>query len=130
MPAYRKLLAVSVLSVAATLGAVTGYAQTADGSDYHPLNLNSPANPDVQAGAVQAARPSGTESVGQSTGAPQMNSQMSSDEVYRGAVEAAHASGTESIGQSTALPMVRSGQSGSNDRNVQNGRVKQNGEGG
>jgi hypothetical protein len=128
----RKLLAVSALSLVATFGAMSSFAQSSNGADYRPMQLNSPANPDVQAGAMQAARPSGTEAIGQSTGAPQMNSKMSSDEVYKGAVEASHASGTEAIGQSTALPMMRSGSQNNTttNKNVQNGTSNQNGRGG
>ena len=80
-------------------------AETTDGSDFHPLQMNSPVSADVQADAVAAAHASGTEAIGQSTGAPALVSPMSSDEVYKGAVAASHASGTEAIGQSTAMPM-------------------------
>jgi len=47
----------------------------------------------------------GTEAIGQSTGAPMMQSSASNTEVYNGALAAAHAEGTEAIGQSTAMPM-------------------------
>jgi hypothetical protein len=79
-----------------------------DGSDYHPLQMNSPENPDVQAGAIAAARPTGTESIGQSTSAPAMNSTIPVSDVQAGAYAASHATGTESIGQSTSLPLVQS----------------------
>jgi hypothetical protein len=79
-----------------------------DGSDYHPLMMNSPDNADVQAGAIAAAHPAGTESIGQSTSAPAMESKVSNSEVYAGALAASHASETELPGQSTA-PMPRSG---------------------
>lgn len=127
----RKLLMVSALSMAATFGAMSSFAQSSNGADYRPMQLNSPSNPDVQAGAMQAARPTGTEAIGQSTGAPSMSSPMSRAEVYKGAVEASHASGTEAIGQSTALPAMRSGgQNDTGSRNVQNGTSSQNGRGG
>ena len=87
-------------------------AETTDGSDFHPLQMNSPASAEVQAGAVAAAHASGTEAIGQSTGAPAMVSPMASDEVYKGAVAASHASGTEAIGQSTAMPMPVSASGG------------------
>lgn len=127
----KKFLVVSALSMAATFGAASGFAQNSSGADYHPLTMTSPSNPDVQAGAMQAARPTGTEATGQSTGAPAMNSQMSSDDVYKGAVAASHANGTEAIGQSTGMPMVRSGgQSGTPNTNVQSGTDNQKGRGG
>jgi len=116
----RKCLVVSALSVAATFGAASGFAQNSSGADYHPLTMTSSVNPDVRVGAMQAARPTGSEAIGQSTGAPAMNSQTPSDEVYKGAVAASHASGTEAIGQSTGMPMVGSGQS----------KASQNGQGG
>lgn len=122
----RNFLAIGVLAAAAMLGASSGFAQNSSGADYHPLNMNSPTNPDVQAGAMQAARPTGTEAIGQSTGAPQMNSKISEEEVRKGAIAASHASGTEAIGQSTGMPMVRSGQSAS----YQNGKNNRNGQGG
>jgi len=121
----RKLLGVGALAMAATFGTMSSFAQTSSGADYRPMQLNSPSNPDVQAGAMQAARPTGTEAIGQSTGAPSMSSPMSRAEVYKGAVEASHASGTEAIGQSTALPMMRSG--GQNGTSSQNGRGGQGG---
>jgi hypothetical protein len=62
----------------------------------------------VQAGAIAAARPSGTESIGQSTSAPAMNSTIPVSDVQAGAYAASHATGTESIGQSTSLPLVQS----------------------
>lgn len=70
--------------------------------------MNSPANAEVDAGAIAAAHPSGTESIGQSTAAPLPSSTMSSAEVYAGAVAASHAAGTELPGQTTS-PMPPSG---------------------
>ncbi|NVM88991.1 hypothetical protein FHT32_002646 [Variovorax sp. SG517] len=103
-----KLLAVGSFAALAAMGAVTASAETTDGSDFHPLQLNSPENPDVKAGAMAAARPSGTESIGQSTSAPAMNSTTPVSDIQAGAYAASHASGTESIGQSTSLPLVKS----------------------
>ena len=70
--------------------------------------MNSPENPEVQAGAVAAAHPSGTESIGQSTSAPAMDSTTPVSDIQAGAYAASHPSGTESIGQSTSLPLVKS----------------------
>ncbi|KLN53413.1 hypothetical protein [Variovorax paradoxus] len=103
-----KLLALGSVAAFAALGAVNASAETTDGSDYHPLQMNSPENPDVQAGAMAAARPSGTESIGQSTSAPAMNSMIAVSDVQAGAYAASHPTGTESIGQSTSLPLVQS----------------------
>ncbi|RQO36947.1 hypothetical protein DBV14_32295 [Variovorax sp. KBW07] len=104
-----KLLAVGSFAAFAVLGAVNASAETTDGSDFHPLQMNSPENPEVQAGAMAAARPSGTEAIGQSTAAPAMNSMTPVSDIQAGAYAASHPTGTEAIGQSTALPMVKSG---------------------
>ena len=104
-----KLLAVGSFAALAAMGAVTASAETTDGSDFHPLQMNSPENPEVQSGAMAAARPSGTEAVGQSTSAPAMNSTLPVADVQAGAYAASHATGTEPIGKSTSLPMVKSG---------------------
>ena len=103
-----KLLALGSFAACAALGAVNASAEMTDGSDYHPLQMNSPENPDVQAGAMAAARPTDTESIGQSTSAPAMNSTTPVSDVQAGAYAASHATGTESIGQSTSLPLVQS----------------------
>ena len=103
-----KLLAIGSFAALAALGTVNASAETTDGSDFHPLQMNSAENPEVQAGAMAAARPSGTESIGQSTSAPAMNSTIPVSDVEAGAYAASHASGTESIGQSTSLPLVQS----------------------
>jgi len=104
-----KLLAVGSFAAIAALGTVAASAETTDGSDFHPLQMNSPTNPDVQAGAMAAARPAGTEPVGQSTSAPAMNSTLPVSDIQAGAYAASHPTGTEPIGQSTSLPMVKSG---------------------
>lgn len=109
MHASKRLIALATAAALASFGA--GFAQAqekTDGSDYHPLQLNSPDNAEVNAGAIAAAHPSGTESIGQSTAAPSLSSTMSSDEVYAGAVAASHAAGTELPGQTTS-PMPPSG---------------------
>jgi hypothetical protein len=102
-------LAGGILAVVAALGPVAAHAQQSDGSDYHPLQMNSPSNPEVGAGAMAAARPTGTEAVGQSTGAPMLASPLTREEVRRGAVAAAHATGTEVVGQSTGMAAVTGG---------------------
>ena len=106
MHASTRLLAAAAVAALASFGA---HAQEkTDGSDYHPLMMNSPDSPEVQAGAMAAARPAGTEVEGQSTAAPAMASRVSDAEVYAGAVAASHPPGTELPGQSTA-PMPPSG---------------------
>lgn len=104
-----KLLAVASFAAFAALGTVNASAETTDGSDFHPLQLNSPENPDVQAGAMAAARPTGTEPIGQSTSAPAVNAMTPVSDIQAGAYAASHPTGTEPIGQSTSLPMVKSG---------------------
>lgn len=109
MQAFTRLFAAVAVSALASFGASLAQAQEqTDGSDYHPLMMNSPPSADVQAGAVAAAHSAGTEVEGQSTGAPQMGSTASDAEVHAGAVAAAHAAGTELPGQSTA-PVAPSG---------------------
>ncbi|MBJ2159408.1 hypothetical protein [Variovorax sp. IB41] len=103
-----KLLAIGSFAALAALGTVNASAETTDGSDFHPLQMNSAEKPEVQAGAIAAAHPSGTESIGQSTSAPAMLSKISDTEVQAGAYAASHPTGTESIGQSTSLPLVKS----------------------
>lgn len=104
-----KLLAVGSFAALAALGAVNASAETMDGSDFHPLQMNSPERADVQAGAMAAARPTGTEPVGQSTSAPALSSTLPVSDIQAGAYAASHPTGTEPIGQSTSLPMVKSG---------------------
>ncbi|VTU22081.1 MULTISPECIES: hypothetical protein [unclassified Variovorax] len=91
-----KALAFGGCVALAAFGSITASAQSSSYSD------------EVYKGAVSAAHPSGTEAIGQSTGAPMMNSTISSDEVSQGAAAAAHPAGTEAIGQSTAAPMATS----------------------
>ncbi len=104
-----KLLAIGSFAAFAALGSVNALAEKTDGSDYHPLQMNSPDSAEIQAGAVAAAHPSGTEPVGQSTSPAAMNSTISVSDIQAGAYAASHPTGTEPIGQSTSLPMVKSG---------------------
>ncbi|RZL93067.1 MAG: hypothetical protein EOP82_08435 [Variovorax sp.] len=108
MRCSTRLFAVAAAAMLASMGAIAQTQETTDGSDYHPLMMNSPERPDVQAGAVAASHPAATELEGQSTAAPSPASNVSSAEVQAGAVAAAHASGTELWGQSTS-PMPPSG---------------------
>ncbi len=108
MNALIKGAAIGMFAVIGTLGALSANAQT-DGSDYHPLQMNTGPLPDVDAGAVAAAHPTGTEAIGQSTGAPMMNSQLTREEVRRGAIKAAHTLSTEAIGRSTGMAGITSG---------------------
>jgi len=103
-----KLLALGSFAALAALGSVTASAEKMDGSDYHPLQMNSPESAQVQAGAMAAAHPSGTESIGQSTSPPTLSSTVPVADIQAGAMAAAHPSGTESIGQSTSAPLVKS----------------------
>ncbi|MDM0076227.1 hypothetical protein QTH90_17600 [Variovorax sp. J2P1-59] len=88
---------------------MTASAQS-DGSDYRPMQTTGSVSSDeVSAGAMAAARPTGTESIGQSTAAPMVSSQLTREEVRRGAIEASHPMNTESIGQSTGMAGITSG---------------------
>jgi hypothetical protein len=109
MKSLMKSLAIGSFAAIAGLGAIAANAQT-DGSDYHPLQLNSPPSAEVDAGAVAATHPASTEAIGQSTGAPMMTSQLTREEVRRGAIEAAHPLNTEAIGQSTGMAGITAGQ--------------------
>ena len=103
MHASTRWMALAAVAALASFGAAFAQAQEiTDGSDYHPLMMNSPPSAEVQAGAVAAAHPAGTEGEGQSTAAPAMSSKVSETEVYAGALAASHASGTELPGQSTS----------------------------
>ena len=109
MHVWIKGLAVGLVGAVASLGALTANAQS-DGADYHPLQMNSAAKPEVDAGAVAASHASGTEPIGQSTSAPLVNSQgISREAVYREAVAAAHGKDTEAIGQSTGMAGITGG---------------------
>jgi hypothetical protein len=113
MHASSKALALGTFAALAAFASFTVSAQTqpqSDGSDYRPMQTsNTSPLPDVSAGAMSAARPTGTESVGQSTSAPLSSGQLSRDEVYKGAVEASHPLQTEAIGQSTGMAGITGG---------------------
>jgi len=114
MHASVKVLAVGIFATLAALASMTASAQQttqgSDGSDYRPMQSNSTApRPEVSQGAMDAARPTGTEPVGQSTSAPMGNSRLTREEVYKGAVEASHPMQTEALGQSTGMAGITSG---------------------
>jgi hypothetical protein len=110
MHASVKVLALGTFATLAAFASMTASAQQSDGSDYRPMQTNnSEPKPDVAAGAMAAARPTGTEAEGQSTAAPMGNSQLTREEVYKGAVEAAHPMATEAIGQSTGMAGITAG---------------------
>jgi hypothetical protein len=96
MHASFKVLALGACVALGAFGSLDASAQSSSYSDQ------------VYQGAVSASHPSGTESIGQSTSPPAMNSTISNDVVYQGAMGAARPMGTESIGQSTASPMPTS----------------------
>jgi hypothetical protein len=96
MHASLKVLAFGGCVAIAAFGSLNASAQSSSYSDQ------------IYQGAVSAAHPTGTEAIGQSTGAPMMNSTISDEEVYKGAAGAAHPMGTEAIGQSTGAPMTTS----------------------
>ena len=109
MHASLKVLALGTFATLAAFASFSASAQS-DGSDYRPMQTsNTAAMPEVAAGAMAAARPTGTESVGQSTSAPLPAGQLSRAEVYRGAVEASHPMQTEAIGQSTGMAGITGG---------------------
>jgi len=118
MHASLKALALGTCATLAAFASISVSAQTqtqtqtqtqSDGSDYRPMQTSNTAPmPEVAAGATAAARPTGTESVGQSTSAP-LPGQLTRAEVYKGAVEASHPMQTESIGQSTGMAGITGG---------------------
>ena len=113
MHASSKALALGTFAALAAFASFTVSAQTqpqSDGSDYRPMQTgNTTSMPEVSAGAMSAARPTGTESIGQSTSAPMSSGQLTRAEVYKGAVEASHPLQTESIGQSTGMAGITGG---------------------
>ena len=117
MQASTRLLALGTFAAITAFGSAAASAQTAkwDGGGSEAIGQSTSmsiegttSSDEVNKGAMAAARPTGTEALGQSTSLPMPNGSISSDEVYKGAVLAAHPSGTEAPGQSTSLPM-RSG---------------------
>jgi hypothetical protein len=113
MHASVKMLALGTFATLAAFASVTVSAQStqqSDGSDYRPMQMNnSVPKPEVAAGAMQAARPTDTEAVGESTAAPMVSSRLTREEVYKGAVEASHPMQTESLGQSTGMAGITAG---------------------
>jgi hypothetical protein len=109
MKTLTRTMATCGIGAMLALGVVGANAQNAqaNGSDYHPLQLNSPDNPAVDKGAVQAAHSTGTEAIGQSTSPPPMQSRLTRAEVRQGAIQANHAMTGEPTGQSTAMAMVK-----------------------
>ena len=109
MHASLKVLAVGTFATLAAFASMTASAQS-DGSDYRPMQTTGTASSaEVSAGAMAAARPTGTESVGQSTSAPMVQSTVSREEVRKGAIAAAHGQDTEVLGQSTGMAGVTGG---------------------
>ena len=111
-------VAAGALAGLAALGTVGAWAQqTSDGGDYRPLTLNSPDRPEVQRGAVEAARAhggAGSEGTGSSTAPAPTSAMTNSDEIQQGAVSAARAhggAGAEAPGSSTA-PLSTGGSGG------------------
>jgi len=96
------------LAVFSTAGAWA--QQTSDGGDYRPMQLNSPERPEVQRGAVEAARNyggAGSEGTGSSTAPAPTSAATSSEAADRGAMAAARAHGgigSEAPGSTTAAP--------------------------
>ncbi len=117
MRTSRQLISIALLGGLAVVGSAGAQTQqTSDGSDYRPLQLNSPERPEVQRGAIEAARShggAGSESTGGSTApAPTNAAATNSDEVRQGAMNAARShggAGSESTGSSTAPRPTRSG---------------------
>jgi len=95
-----KLLATSGIAAFLAIGSVTANAQ-ADGSNYHPLQLNSPDNPAVDADARAAAHNASSEPIGQATSGPARTSKLTRAEVRDEAIRANHTIKGEPLGQST-----------------------------
>ncbi|MBS0455222.1 MAG: hypothetical protein JSS14_28320 [Proteobacteria bacterium] len=111
-----RLAAIGLLGSFAALGGVSALAQqNSDGGDYRPLTMNSPEKPEVQQGALAAARAhggAGSEGTGSSTVAAPTNPNTSSSDADQGAMAAARAhggAGSEGIGSSTAPMPTKSG---------------------
>ncbi|MBS0339561.1 MAG: hypothetical protein JSS56_03480 [Proteobacteria bacterium] len=111
-----RLAAIGVLGSFAALGSVSALAQqNSDGGDYRPLSINSPEKPEVQQGALAAARAhggAGSEGTGTSTVAAPTNPNTSNSDANQGAMAAARAhggAGSEGVGSSTAPAPTKSG---------------------
>ncbi|MGR4870538.1 hypothetical protein ACIPRI_16960 [Variovorax sp. LARHSF232] len=119
MRTSRQLISMALLgglAVVGSAGAQTQQQQTSDGSDYRPMQLNSPERPEVKRAAIEAARShggAGSESTGGSTAPAPTSAATNSDEVRQGAMNAARShggAGSESTGSSTApRPPARPG---------------------
>jgi len=112
----HQLIAITVFGSLAALGSTVAQAQqNSDGGDYRPLTLNSPDKPEVQQGALAAARAhggAGSEGTGSSTAPTPTNASSSSSDADQGALAAARShggAGSEGTGSSTAAPMPKSG---------------------
>jgi hypothetical protein len=116
MRTTRFILALGALASFAALGGASAWAQqTSDGGDYRPMQLNSPERPEVQRGAVDAARGhngAGAEGAGSSTAPTMSTANVNQDEINQGAMAAARThggAGTEAPGSSMAPVPTRSG---------------------
>ena len=109
MQSFTKTLALCSLATLAAFASMTASAQS-DGADYRPHQtaITAPI-PEVNAGAMAAARPTESEAIGQSTAAPMPASPLTREEVYKGAVEAAHPMSSEALGQSTGMAGITAG---------------------
>lgn len=113
MRTSHKLIAIGVLGSLASFGAFA--QQNSDGGDYRPLTLNSPDKPEVQQGALAAARAhggAGSEGTGSTTAPAPTNPNTSSSDADQGAMAAARThggAGSEGTGSSTSMAMPKSG---------------------
>ena len=112
----HRLIAISVLGGLVAIGSTGVFAQqNSDGGDYRPLTLNSPEKPEVQQGAIAAAKAhggAGSEGAGSTTVAAPTDPNSSTSAADQGAMAAARAhggAGSEGIGSSTAPAMTGSG---------------------
>jgi len=115
MRASHKLLAIGLFGGLATFGTAGAFAQqTSDGGDFRPLTLNSPEKPEVQQGALAAARAhggAGSEGVGSTTVAAPTNPNSSTSDADQGAMAAARShggAGSEGPGSTMAAPLPKS----------------------
>mgnify|MGYP003585318870 CR=1 FL=1 len=114
----HRLIAISVLGGLAAIGSTGVFAQqNSDGGDYRPLTLNSPEKPEVQQGALAAAKAhggAGSEGTGSSTVAAPTDPNTSTNAADQGAMAAAKAhggAGSEGVGSTTA-PALPAGSGG------------------
>lgn len=107
MQCTRALMAFGLFAGLAALGSTGALAQqSSDGGDYRPMQLSSPERPEVQRGAVEAARNhggAGSEGTGSSTAPAPTSAATDSDEIQKGAMSAARShggAGSEAPGRS------------------------------